>query len=565
MRLILLVFFIILSPSFYGQKRVELIFENKSYQQLKKNPETHFKDSVQLYGYLKEFQLFAIKKGYLLASFDTIQRMDSATFKVNFNIGEEFQDAILTLNTQELLFIKKSTSLSEKVLARIPLNPEELSKTLSTLQNAYVNQGYPFASISLDSVTFEKTQLHATINVVKGKQYEWTEIHIRGDSSISKKYMSNLIGIKIGDYYAENDVKNISKRIRQINFIKELKPSELLFTQEGVELFLYLESVPTSSINGIVGLQPNPASERLSVTGEVSLKLINILNRGEFLTIDWRAIQPQTQSLKSNVSIPFLFKTPFGIDGKFDLYKRDSSFLELVSTAGVNYFLNGGSYIKAFYQNYSSNLLSGAQITSGTTNLASVTSNSYGLAFFKRQLDYLPNPSKGMVLNVESSAGSRQSRVTDSSIIEKSTVFKSILELEIYVPISTRHVLKFKNGTHLYTAPTIYENEMKRFGGFTSQRGFNEEELFATAQTTFSVEYRFLVDRNSHAFAFFDQSWYENNASKYLNDTPYGFGLGFSFGTNLGIFSISYALGKQFDNPILISNGKIHFGYVAYF
>lgn len=565
MRLILLVFFIILSPSFYGQNQVKLIFENESYQQLKKNPETNFKDSIQLYNYLKEFQLYAIKKGYLLASYDTIQRTNSETFKVNFNLGEQFQDALLTLNTQELLFIKKSTNLSEKVLAKIPLTPEELSNTLITLQNAYLNQGYPFASISLDSVYFIKTQLNATINVIKGKQYEWTEIHIRGDSSISKKYMSNLIGIKIGDYFEENEVKNISKRIRQINFIKELKTSELLFTEQGVELFLYLESVPISSINGIVGLQPNPLSERFSVTGEVSLKLINILNRGEFLTIDWRAIQPQTQSLKSNVSIPFLFKTPFGIDGKFDLYKRDSSFLELVSTAGVNYFLNGGSFIKAFYQNYSSNLLSGAQSTSGTTNLASVTSNSYGLAFYKRQLDYLPNPSKGVVLTIESSAGSRQSRVTDSSLIEKSTVFKSILELEIYVPIAPRHVIKFKNGTHLYSAPTIYENEMKRFGGFTSQRGFNEEELFATAQSTFSVEYRFLVDRNSHAFAFFDQSWYENNASKYLNDTPYGFGLGFSFGTNLGIFSISYALGKQFDNPILISNGKIHFGYVAYF
>jgi len=73
------------------------------------------------------------------------------------------------------------------------------------------------------------------------------------------------------------------------------------------------------------------------------------------------------------------------------------------------------------------------------------------------------------------------------------------------------------------------------------------------------------VDKNSHVFAFFDQGWYENNAIAYYNDLPYGFGVGFSFGTNLGIFSISYALGKQFDNPITLRSGKIHFGYVAYF
>lgn len=50
-----------------------------------------------------------------------------------------------------------------------------------------------------------------------------------------------------------------------------------------------------------------------------------------------------------------------------------------------------------------------------------------------------------------------------------------------------------------------------------------------------------------------------------MSDQPFGFGAGFSFGTNLGIFSISYALGKQFNNPIELKNGKVHFGYVTYF
>ncbi|EPB65818.1 RmuC domain protein [Ancylostoma ceylanicum] len=81
-----------------------------------------------------------------------------------------------------------------------------------------------------------------------------------------------------------------------------------------------------------------------------------------------------------------------------------------------------------------------------------------------------------------------------------------------------------RNRTNLYNAPVIYANETYRYGGLGTQRGFNEEELYATAQTTFSAEYRFLVDRNSFAFLFFDQSWYENNAEAYYKDAPYGFG-----------------------------------------
>ncbi len=565
MRLISLVFFTFSLTILSAQKPVKLIFDNESYQQLKKHPESSFKDSSTLHLYLRQFQQFAIKKGYLLASFDTIRKINSKVYEVHFELGEKFKNAILSVNPEELYFLRKHSNLSEKILAKTPLTPAELSRTLTSIRNAYLQEGFPFVGVTLEEVEFDKTQLYAKIVINRGENYKWIGITIRGDSSISDKYISNLIGIHKGDVFNEKTLQNSTKRIKQVSFLKQIKPSDILFTKEGAELFLYLESVPNSSINGIIGLQPNPATNKLSVTGEINLKLINAVKRGESLIIDWRAIQPQTQSLRAEVNVPFLFKTPFGIDGRFNLYKKDSTFLELTSTAGVHYFLKKGSYVKAFYQNKSSNLLSAAQTTSATENLASVKSNSYGLAFYRKQLDYVPNPSQGLVLNIEGSAGIRKAQVTDTSLIEKSTIYRASLEIEWYIPLARRHVLKFKNGTNLYSAPTIYSNELTRFGGFTTQRGFNEEELFASAQSTFTLEYRFLVDKNSHAFAFFDQTWYENNANKYLSDTPFGFGLGFSFGTNLGIFSISYALGKQFNNPILFQNGKIHFGYVAYF
>jgi hypothetical protein len=79
------------------------------------------------------------------------------------------------------------------------------------------------------------------------------------------------------------------------------------------------------------------------------------------------------------------------------------------------------------------------------------------------------------------------------------------------------------------------------------------------------LEYRFIVDQNSNAFLFYDQAFYENNALAYSKDHPFGVGAGFSFGTKLGIFTISYALGKQLNNAFDFRSGKIHFGYTAYF
>lgn len=547
-----------------GQKKYTLLFINNEYKVIKKHPETRFKDSITLKNYLKDFQSFAHKKGYLLSSFDTIGKTGETSFYVRFSAGEKFQHAVLRTAPEEQRFLRKKGSISEKMLLKAPLNPQEFMSTLTTIQQTYLDNGYPFVNVYLDSVVILNNSIEAVVMVDKGEQLKWSKLHVKGDSSISRKFVGSLIGIKEKSIYSESDFYRISQKLKQINYFEEIKPAEILFTPEGVELYTYLRSKPMSSVNGIIGLQPNPLTSKLSLTGELSLKLQNILKRGELLYIDWRSIQPQTQSLRSQLTYPYFFNTNFGLDGTFDLYKRDSTFLEINATAGVNYYLNGGSYIKVFYQNNTSNLLSGAA-NSTLQNLGSVKTNSYGIAFVYNKVDYLPNPSRGMILETKFSAGTRTAQISDTSSEVKSTVYRGMINITGFIPLAKRHVLMLRNKTNLYQAPVIYANEAHRYGGLSTQRGFNEEELYATAQTTFTAEYRFLVDRNSYAFAFFDQSWYENSSQTYYNDQPSGFGVGFSFGTNIGVFSISYALGKQFDNPVMFRNGKIHFGYIAYF
>ena len=81
-----------------------------------------------------------------------------------------------------------------------------------------------------------------------------------------------------------------------------------------------------------------------------------------------------------------------------------------------------------------------------------------------------------------------------------------------------------------------------------------------------ALEYRFLLDKNSYFFGFFNAAYYEKRIiNEFVHDTPYGFGTGLSFETKAGIFNITYALGKQFDNPILLRAAKIHFGIISVF
>lgn len=564
MRAYLLYFLLFLAFGSYSQKKYSIVFTTDNYKKVKKNIQNEFRDSISAFNYVNEFRNLAIKKGYLLASVDSFSIVNRE-ISIAFFLGEKFQSVKLEIEEDDLKFLKRNARLSEKHLSSIPFKPSELSRIMQSIHESTTSNGYPFSKVQLQKIDFVDNDLVAKLVINKGRLYTFKELHIKGDSSISHVFISSLIDIKKGDLFDESKLKLISKKISQLSFLKEIKPHELLFTPDGVELYLYLQSNPVSSVNGAIGLQPNPVTNRVGLTGELNLKLLNVLKHGESMNLNWRSIQANTQALNAKLNYPFLFKSPFGIDFQFHLYKRDTTFLELKSTIGVQYFLKGGNFLKVFYQNNSSSILSGASNNPNFSNLSALHTNSYGISLVNRRLDYIPNPSKGFGFLIELAIGTRKSQTVDTIQPIKSTTYRSMFQIDWFVPLTPRHVIRLANTSEFYYAEEFYQNEVFRFGGQASLRGFNEEELYGTYRSVFTAEYRFLVDKNSHVFAFFDQAFYENNAVKYYNDHPFGFGTGFSFGTNLGIFSISYALGKQFNNPIQLSNGKIHFGYIAYF
>lgn len=564
MRLILLCILLFISFDNLCQKKYCLAFTTDNYKKVKRNIQISFKDSLSAIDYLEKLHFLAISKGYLTASIDTLNFKDQS-LEVSFYLGDYFDKVLLNIKPEDKIFLKRYSEISEKAIRSVPFRPGELVRMLKSIHNSTISNGYPFSKVHINKIEYIENNLKADLVLDKGAFYIFNEIHIKGDSSISNIFISSLIDIRPGDVYDETKLMSISKKIKQLSFIHEIKSHELLFTKNGVELFLYLESNPVSSINGAVGLQPNPATDRIGLAGELNLKLLNVLKRGESINLNWRSIQEQTQSLNGKVNYPFILKSPFGIDGQFQLYKRDTSFLELKSMIGIQYFLRGGNYLKVFYQNYSSNVLFGGSSNPNFTNLSTIRSNAYGLSLFRRQMDYVPNPSKGLGLQTEIAIGSRKSQLNDTILPVKTTTYRFSSQIDWFIPLTSRNVLHLMNVTELYYAPIIFQNETFRFGGQSTLRGFNEEELYATVRSVFTLEYRFLLDRNSHIFVFIDQGFYENNAANYYKDHPFGFGTGLSFGTNIGIFSISYALGKQFDNAIKMSNGKVHFGYIAYF
>lgn len=105
-----------------------------------------------------------------------------------------------------------------------------------------------------------------------------------------------------------------------------------------------------------------------------------------------------------------------------------------------------------------------------------------------------------------------------------------------------------------------------RIGGSRLLRGFDEQSIYASAYNMATLEYRMMIMRNSYFFLFMDAAYVHRKFNNTVfQDFPFGFGAGITFGTKIGIFGLTYALGQQKYKSIDFRKTKIHFGYVVTF
>ncbi len=558
MKLTFICFIILSNCILLAQQSYKLEFKLDSIYTTGTSNKNIFLDSIKLINHLNNDRINLLSKGYLLASIDTITWKEKVA-TAYFYKGPCFKTAKFKIPQEDFIWI--SANSRKNISNELILNPNEISELISNCQRRLLENGYPFSKINIIEIKFKDDTLIGQIKLTTNEQYKWGNLIIKGDQTLNNSIIKTILDIRENELYNETIANNINTKLSQIPYIEQVKPFELLFNDKKVDIYLYIKSKHINYVSGTIGLQQNANSNGYSIIGDLKLKLTNVLKRGENIDLQWRNLQNFTQSLKSNFTFPTLFKSSFGTDVQFQLFKKDSTFLELKSNLSIQYLLANGNTIKFNYRHITSSLLN----TAVTLNYGNVSSNYYGISLFKQKLNYLPCPTYGYSFTIDFSLGIRNSFDNITSLSKTDNTSKTELNAFHYITIHTRNVIKLAYATEIFIAPSYFQNELIRFGGLATQRGFREEELRATSRIFGSIEYRFLLDKNSFLFLFYDQSWYENKIAKIKRDHPLGFGSGISFGTNIGIFSISYGIGKQFDNPLLLKNGNIHFGYISYF
>lgn len=510
---------------------------------------------------------FLQSKGYLEASSDTcFTAGDSSICPIA--LGRTYRWARLSASGVAAE-IASEARFREKLYAGTPIDPRQVGNLFTDLLKRSENNGYPFARVWLDSLRPEGDGLSATVRLDQGRFVVYDSVLVRGSVRTNLQYVYSSIGIKPGDPYNEALLLSVERRLRELPFVTQKQRPYVQFTPEKTKLFLFLDAKKASSINGIIGLQPDAVTGKITLTGDLDLRLRNALKRGEAIELNWRRLQNATQDLKIHVNLPFAFRTPFGLDASLKLFKRDTTFLELTARGGLEYLMAQGDKVTLFLNSKTSDRLGSNAIAQ--PGLADVKLLSYGLGTSRERFDYRFNPRRGHSLQLEGSAGRK---TTSQAVYGQLEVAPEINTVQLeaigkvvgHLPLGKRGTVRLAAQGGRMLNDDLYVNELYRIGGLKTMRGVDEASIIASSYLIGTIEYRFVFEENSNFFLFVDQSWWENAVKdNYATDTPLGFGLGTTFETKAGLFSLTYALGQQFDNPVQLRGGKVHFGFISLF
>lgn len=534
------------------------------------------------------------ENAYLAASLDHWSPVNDSTAAADLYLGPALYWVQLRPASAESNRWLDAAGFREKLFTGKPVHYQTFLRQEKAVLEQAENNGYPFASVRLDSVQIQADGgVSAQLTIDRGAFFTIKTVSVKGNLRLPKAYLPQYLGLRNGSPYSRAKVLRIRDRLNTLLFIESIANPTVTFGGSEAQINLFLQKKRASRFDFIIGLlpQPNNADGRLLLTGSLSAALLNALNLGERLSIELERLRPETQKLDLQAHVPYVLGLPFGVQGRLNIFRRDSTWVDAQSEIGVQYLLEGGNYVQFFWENKSSSLqkVDTAPIiqTRRLPQALDLRQNGFGLETSLNHLDYRFNPRRGWALTLRGVAGF--STVLRNSQIEalhdpadpefrfsslydslggRATRYRVEIQAEYYVPLFLRSTLKLAlRSSNIFSEKPVYANEQYRIGGNKLLRGFDEESLFATRYAIATAEFRLLLSQNAFLSAFTDYGYLENVTDRTrLFLRPWGLGAGLNFETQAGIFGISIAVGRRDAGQTVDWRApKFHLGYVNLF
>ena len=499
-----------------------------------------------------EDSLISLKKtGNINAIVKSFLMIDSLNFNVEIEKNQKIKylQVINEAKFDELVKSILSSYKSEEGLIKIDetdIIVREISKKLS-------KEGFPFAKVSFKNHDLSQSSVIRTnLNIYYGSRRYLDKIIVKGYEDFPDNFTKNIFKINKNRFFDIDKATKQSKLIDNTNFARNIKEPEILFTNDSTSLYIYLEKIRRNSFDGFISFDSEENSGKINIQGYAKISLNNTFNTGEKINFDFKSQKNQDRSLNSNFIFPYFLGSPFNLKYSLNLIQKDSSYTSNENSIDLELNLNKVKVGIGFQKNES---YSDSQIEF-VENFNSKLYNVSSEYFIPDSDDKLI--SEKFKLLVKYGSG-KKIQLNNESHLNK---FK--LELFKKFNFSSRFKLQSSFVREKINSKNLVNNELIRFGGSESIRGFDDNSIFADGYTLLATNLNFYLNDTIYIYGIFDLANYTNSILD-LDQNIYSGGIGFSTLTENGVISINYSKGNNWGNSFNLKNAKINVIFTTFF
>ena len=504
---------------------------------------------------LDEEQKFTTKisqVGFLEASFENIKKINDSTFLslISLNNLTKYSHIYIGTNLRN-----ENPKIFEENKDTIKVKSSEVESYMNSILYKFEKAGFPLVKIRLKNHKQINNILYSELEVKNEKKRTLDGIVINGYNKFPKSHLKNILRLYKNKIFNQENLEKLNSDFNKFKFIKQPKYPEILFTKDSTKVYVYLEKNKANSFDGFIGFTNDDTKQKLVINGYLDVQFQNLLNGGEKINIFWKSDGKNQKTFNASTELPYLFKSPLGLKAQLYIFKQDSIFQNTQTNLDLGYYFNYNTRAYIGYQEAES---------SNIQNTISNNLSDFSNVFYTASLDYINNdinsilfPDKTL-LNIKLGTGKREtSKFNDNQYFAK-------------IDISHNFYLNQKNSVNLKSQNTYLKssnyliNELFRFGGINSIRGFNENSLQGNLYGSLLLEYRYLATQNLYIHTITDYGYLQDKATN-QNNSLLGLGLGLGLLTKNGLFKIVYANGSTGNQNVEIKNSIVQISFKSQF
>jgi len=441
---------------------------------------------------------------------------------------------------------------------------EEVENYLNQKINDAEKAGYALTKINLENIRRKNLIIYADLNFKSEKKRELNSIILNyanntGKDIFPKGHLIQLNKKYINRTFNQETVKELYNEINNFEFITQTKYPEILFTQDSTKIYAYIQKRKANTFDGYIGFS-NDENKKLNLNGYVDITLQNILHSGEEFSLYWKSDGNQQKTFNTKLEIPYIFNSSLGIKAQLNIFKQDSTFQNTKTAIDLGYFVNYNSRIYVGYQSTES---SDIQNTNNTT--ISDYKNSYiTTSFDYKKTDITNNlfPKKA-VLNFIFGYGKRDTN-NNPETAESSKQFYTNINLSYNFELNEKNFININSQNFYLNSKNYISNELFRFGGMNSIRGFLENSLQANFNALILTEYRYIPSKSLYVNSIIDYGLYQDlttNTNQNKVKKLIGIGIGTGIQTTNGLLKITLTNGAENASELQLYNTIINICY----